>query len=97
MGSGIQHVSWPIGSVVNCARGGSSRGSDPPRALSGKPASVPLLDPQVARDVGNIAAHVADEALCVVAADEALDGIAERVVGAGVEVDDRRTRGMKPP
>jgi hypothetical protein len=41
--------------------------------------------------------RVLDEALGILTADEAVDRITERVVGAGAEVDDRRTRGMKPP
>jgi hypothetical protein len=40
-----------------------------------------VLDPQVAREFGIIAAHLFDEALSVVAADEHFERIAEREVG----------------
>jgi len=41
-----------------------------------------LLNPQVTRQLGIIASHLIDEALSVLASDERLDGVAERVVSA---------------
>ena len=41
-----------------------------------------ILDPQVARELGIVAAHLLDEPLGVLAPHERLDGIPERVVGA---------------
>jgi hypothetical protein len=43
---------------------------------------LPLLDPQVARKVGIVAPHLLDESLGILAADERLDGVTERVVEA---------------
>ena len=63
----------------------ASRASVQPARLQ-----LPLLDPQVAREPGIVALHLRDEALGVLAPDERLDGIAERMVGAGADVDDRR-------
>ena len=40
---------------------------------------LPLLDPQLARELGIVAAHLLDEALGVLAAEEDLDGVAQRV------------------
>ena len=50
---------------------------------------LPLLDPQVARELGIVAADLPDEALGVLVAEERLDGVSERVVEAGADVDDR--------
>ena len=47
-----------------------------------------LLDPQVARELGIVAAHHLDEALGVLAADERLDGLAERVAARRAQVED---------
>jgi hypothetical protein len=47
------------------------------------PASSSLLDPQVAREFGIVAAHLLDEPHGVLAADEHLEFDAEREVGQG--------------
>jgi hypothetical protein len=39
---------------------------------------LPLLDPQVAGELGLVVSHLLDEPLRVLAADERLDGVAER-------------------
>jgi hypothetical protein len=41
---------------------------------------LPLLDPQVLSELRVVPPHVLDEALCIPAADEGLDGFAKRVV-----------------
>ena len=41
-----------------------------------------LLDPQLRRELGIVAAYLLDEALGVLAADERLDRVTERVIGA---------------
>ena len=48
-----------------------------------------LLDALVAREVRIVASHLLEEPLGVLASDERLDGVAERMVGAGAEVDSR--------
>ena len=47
-----------------------------------------LLDSEVARQLGVVAAHLIDEPLGILAPHERLDGVAERVVGARAEVED---------
>jgi hypothetical protein len=49
---------------------------------------LPLLNPQLRRDLGIVATHVRDEPLRVLARDEHLDRIAEREVGLESVVDD---------
>jgi hypothetical protein len=55
-----------------------------------QPARLPLalLDPQVTREVGIVAGHLLDQALRVPAADECLDGVAQRSRRRGRIVDD---------
>ncbi len=43
---------------------------------------IPLADPQVARELRIIAANLLDEVLGVLAPNEGLDGVAQRVAGA---------------
>jgi hypothetical protein len=50
--------------------------------------ALPLLDPQVGRELGIIAANLLDEALGVFAADEHLERVARREVGRERVVDD---------
>ncbi len=57
--------------------------------FSGAGLQLPFLDPQVARELGVVTANLLDEALGVLAADERLDGVAERVSRTGANVDDR--------
>ncbi len=64
-------------------------GSDKAQLVPATRLDLPLLDPQVARELGIVAANLLDEALGVLAANERLDGVAERVVGARAGVDDR--------
>jgi hypothetical protein len=55
-----------------------------PLTIASWPARVelPLLDPQVRRKLGIVAAHFGDEALGVFACQEPVDGFAERMFGA---------------
>ena len=48
-----------------------------------------LLNTKVRRELGIVTPYLLDEALGIVASDERLDGVTERVVGARAEVDDR--------
>jgi hypothetical protein len=58
--------------------------------LKGRPArlELALLDPQVARDLGIVAANLLDEALGVLATGEHLELDAERGAGEGGVIDD---------
>ena len=49
---------------------------------------LPLLDPQLRRNLGIVTAHLLDKPLGVLTADERLDCIAEREVGRKSVVDD---------
>jgi hypothetical protein len=51
--------------------------------------SAPLLDPQVARELRLVASYLLDEALGILAPDERLDGIVERMIRARGGVADR--------
>jgi hypothetical protein len=49
---------------------------------------LPLVDLQVARELAIVAANFRDEALGILATDERLDRIAERLVGRRAHVED---------
>jgi hypothetical protein len=75
-------ASTPISDHIAAAYPGLAASRSPARL------KLPLLDPQLRRELGIVAAYLLDDALGLLAPDERLDSVAERVSRARTVVED---------